>query len=62
MEIEELVPELRTTDLERAIHFYTRKLGFVLSFRHQDFYAGVSCGDWMRAILDECLTASRCPR
>ncbi len=47
MEIEELVPQLRTTDLERAIHFYTRKLGIVLSFRYQDFYAGVSSGDRM---------------
>ena len=47
METEELVSQLRTTDLERAIHFYTRKLGFVLSFRYQDFYAGVSSGDRM---------------
>lgn len=47
VEIQELVPQLRTTDLERAIHFYTAKLGFVLSFRYQDFYAGVSSGDRM---------------
>lgn len=47
MEIGELVPQLRTTDLERAIRFYTDTLGFVLSFRYQDFYAGVSCGDRM---------------
>ncbi|MCY3840519.1 MAG: VOC family protein [Gammaproteobacteria bacterium] len=47
MEIEELVPQLRTTDLERAIRFYTRKLGFALSFRYLDFYAGVSCGEAM---------------
>ncbi|MCY3623298.1 MAG: VOC family protein [Gammaproteobacteria bacterium] len=47
MEIEELVPQLRTTDLERAIRFYTKKLGFALSFRYQDFYAGVSRGDRM---------------
>ena len=47
MEIEELVPQLRTTDLDRAIHFYTKKLGFVLSFRYQDFYAGVSIGKRM---------------
>ncbi|MDE0177330.1 MAG: VOC family protein [Gammaproteobacteria bacterium] len=47
MDIEELVPQLRTSDLERAIGFYTRKLGFALSFRYQDFYAGVSCGDRM---------------
>ena len=47
MKIEQLVPQLRTTDLERAIHFYTGKLGFVLAFRHQDFYAGVSSGGRM---------------
>ena len=47
MEIEELVPQLRTTDLKRAIRFHTGKLGFVLAFRHQDFYAGVSSGDRM---------------
>ena len=47
MEIEALVPQLRTTDLERAIRFYTGKLGFALSFRYQDFYAGVRCGDRM---------------
>ena len=47
MEIGELVPQLRTTDLERAIRFYTEELGFVLSFRYRDFYAGVSCGDRM---------------
>ena len=47
MQIEELVPQIRTTDLERAIYFYTRKLGFLLAFRYQDFYAGVSCGDRM---------------
>ena len=47
MEITELVPQLRTTDLERAIHFYTKQLGFVLRFRYQDFYAGVSHGDRM---------------
>ena len=45
MEIQELVPQLRTTDLERAIRFYTEKLGFALAFRYQDFYAGVSCGE-----------------
>ena len=47
MEIELLVPQLRTTDLEGAIRFYTQKLGFALSFRYQDFYAGVSFGDRM---------------
>ena len=47
MEIEQLVPQLRTTDLDRAIHFYTKKLGFRLAFRYRDFYAGVSSGTRM---------------
>ena len=47
LEIVELVPQLRTTDLERAIHFYTTKLGLVLSSRYQDVYAGVSSGERM---------------
>ena len=47
MEIEQLVPQLRTTDLDRAIHFYTKKLGFALAFRYRDFYAGVSSGTRM---------------
>ena len=47
MEIEQLVPQLRTTDLDRAIHFYTKKLGFVLAFKYDDFYAGISSGTHM---------------
>ncbi len=47
MQIVESAPQLRITDLERAIRFYTEKLGFVLAFRHQDFYAGVRCGEAM---------------
>ena len=47
MVIEQLVPQLRTADLDRAIHFYTKKLGFALAFRYRDFYAGVSSGTRM---------------
>ena len=47
MDIDALVPQLRTTDLERAIRFYTETLGLALSFRYRDFYAGVSCGERM---------------
>ena len=47
MEIEQLVPQLRTTDLDRAIDFYAKKLGFELAFRYEDFYAGVSTGSHM---------------
>ena len=33
--------QLPVADLERAIRFYTGTLGFELSFRYEDFYAGV---------------------
>lgn len=44
MKATRLVPQLRTTDLERAIVFYTETLGFALDFRYQDFYAGIRAG------------------
>ena len=40
-----IVPQLRTTNLDRAINFYTKTIGLTLSFRYQDFYAGVGSGD-----------------
>ena len=45
MEVTNIVPQLRTIDLDRAIDFYTETLGLTLSFRYQDFYAGVGSGD-----------------
>ena len=45
MRIENIVPQLRTTNLDRAIDFYTNTVGLALSFRYQDFYAGVGSGD-----------------
>ncbi len=45
MNVTALVPQLRTTDLEGAIAFYTEKLGFELAFRYEDFYAGISAGN-----------------
>lgn len=44
MNIQSLVPQLRTTDLARAIAFYTDRLGFDLAFTFGDFYAGVGLG------------------
>jgi catechol 2,3-dioxygenase-like lactoylglutathione lyase family enzyme len=38
------IPQLRTTDLDASIRFYTEVLGFELAFRYQDFYAGVTAG------------------
>lgn len=44
MNITGIIPQLRTTDLSASIDFYTRKLGFALEFRHEDFYAGIRAG------------------
>jgi uncharacterized glyoxalase superfamily protein PhnB len=46
MQISRVIPQLRTTDLEASIEFYTEKLGFTLDFRYEDFYAGVRSGDF----------------
>ena len=44
MHILGIIPQLRTTDLARSIHFYTAKLGFTLEFQYLDFYAGIRAG------------------
>ncbi len=41
------IAQLRTTDLEASIQFYTKVLGFTLAFRFGDFYAGVKAGEQM---------------
>lgn len=40
-----ITPQLRTTDLDASIRFYTEKLGFALGFRWRDFYAGICAGE-----------------
>lgn len=40
--IKKLSPQLLVTDLEDSIEFYTKKLGFEVDFRYDDFYAGIS--------------------
>jgi len=44
MNIAAVTAQLRTTDLESSIRFYTQKLGLALEFRYQDFYAGIAAG------------------
>jgi catechol 2,3-dioxygenase-like lactoylglutathione lyase family enzyme len=44
MPIQNLAPQLRTTDLPGSIRFYTEKLGFTVAFSYQDFYAGIQVG------------------
>ena len=39
--IKKMSPQLLVTDLEHSIEFYTKKLGFDLEFRYEDFYAGI---------------------
>lgn len=47
MAITNVIPQLRTIDLEAAIEFYVNRLGFTLDFRFSDFYAGVRSGNHM---------------
>ena len=42
--ITNVVTQLRTTNLEVSIRFYTETMGFALEFRFQDFYAGIRAG------------------
>jgi catechol 2,3-dioxygenase-like lactoylglutathione lyase family enzyme len=44
MAITSAVTQLRTTDLDQSIRFYTEKVGLTLEFRYQDFYAGIRAG------------------
>jgi catechol 2,3-dioxygenase-like lactoylglutathione lyase family enzyme len=44
MAISGVIPQLRTTDLQSSIRFYTTKLGLQLEFQYQDFYAGIRAG------------------
>lgn len=44
MQISSAIAQLRTTDLDASIDFYTDKLGLTLEFRYEDFYAGIRAG------------------
>ena len=35
-------PQLLVADIDRSIEFYTKKLGFGIDFRYEDFYSGIS--------------------
>ena len=47
MQIDRVIPQLRTTDLAASIAFYTQILGFTLEFQYSDFYAGVRSGPYV---------------
>ena len=44
MAIKGFVPQIRTTDMDSSIRFYTEKLGFTVEFNYEDFYAGIRAG------------------
>ncbi len=44
MAITGILAQLRTTDMDSSIRFYTEKLGFSDEFQHQDFYTGIRAG------------------
>jgi len=39
--IKKMSPQFLIADIEHSIEFYTKKLGFDVEFRYEDFYAGV---------------------
>lgn len=39
--IKKMSPQILVTDIGRSIEFYTKKLGFEVDFRYEDFYAGI---------------------
>ena len=47
MTIKNIVPQLRTTDIDSTVRFYTEKLGFTVEFNYEDFYVGLKAGDHM---------------
>ena len=39
--IKKMSPQLLVADIDHSIEFYTKKLGFNVDFRYEDFYAGI---------------------
>lgn len=44
MAISSVITQLRTTNLSQSIRFYTEKVGLILEFQYEDFYAGIRAG------------------
>ena len=40
-QIKKMSPQLLVADIDLAIEFYTKKFGFDIDFRYEDFYAGI---------------------
>ena len=45
MGIRTIIPQLRTTDMDSTIGFYTEKLAFTVDFKYEDFYASIRYAD-----------------
>ena len=45
MPVTGVITQIRTTNLEESIDFYTSLLGLELDFRYEDFYAAIKAGD-----------------
>lgn len=45
MPIASVIAQLRTTDLNESIRFYTQEIGLALEFQYEDFYAGIRAGN-----------------
>src|SRR5260221_6567016 len=41
LKIKGMSPQFLVADLNRSIEFYTKKLGFEISFHYEDFYCGI---------------------
>lgn len=39
--IKKMSPQFLVTDIDRSIEFYIKKLGFVIDFSYEDFYAAI---------------------
>ena len=39
--IKKMSPLFLVADIDQAIEFYTKKLGFAIDFRYEDFYVGI---------------------
>ena len=46
LKIKGMSPQFLVADLNRSIEFYTKKLGFEISFHYEDFYCGIIKGGY----------------
>ncbi len=44
--LKQLSPQLLVANMDRAIAFYTKILGFAVDFRYEDFYCGLVKDGW----------------